>query len=111
MPIDVHAGWVRARRGIAPVRPAHIAAAVAAVVLLLLAMVRTQAVAPDGEPFQRTWARTDKPVADGVVSRTWIWGPEANTEGMFEPYFEGHNNGRFVQYYDKSRMEITTDQS
>jgi hypothetical protein len=50
-------------------------------------------------------------VANGVVSRTWIWGPEANTEGLFEPYLEGHNSGRFVQYFDKSRMEITTDQT
>jgi hypothetical protein len=85
----------------------------AAVSLLLVAFVRSDAgaVAPDGEPFARTWARTDKPVADLQVNRTWMWGPEANTEGMFEEYAEGHNNGRFVQYYDKSRMEITTDQS
>ena len=84
-----------------------------AVILLLLAFVRNDAgaVAPDGEPFERTWARTDKPVADRLVDRTWMWGPEANTEGMFEDYAEGHNGGRFVQYYDKARMEITTDQS
>ncbi len=84
-----------------------------AVILLLLAFVRNDAgaVAPDGEPFARTWARTDKPVADLQVDRTWMWGPEANTEGRFEPYVEGHNGGRFVQYYDKARMEITTDQS
>ena len=84
-----------------------------AVILLLLAFVRNDAgaVAPDGEPFERTWARTDKPVADLQVDRTWMWGPEANTEGLFEEYAEGHNGGRFVQYYDKARMEITTDQS
>jgi len=83
-----------------------------AVMLLLAAFVRNDAgaVAPDGEPFERTWARTDKPVADLQVDRTWMWGPEANTEGMFERYAEGHNGARFVQYYDKSRMEITTDQ-
>ncbi len=81
--------------------------------LLLLAFVQNNAgaVAPDGEPFERTWARSDKPVADLQVSRTWMWGPDANTSGMFEEYAEGHNNGRFVQYYDKSRMEITTDGS
>ena len=80
--------------------------------LLLLAFVRNDAgaVAPDGEPFERTWARTDKPVADLQVSRTWMWGPEANTPGEFERYAEGHNNARFVQYYDKARMEITTNQ-
>ncbi len=46
-----------------------------AVVLLLVAFVRNDAgaVAPDGEPFERTWSRTDKPVADLQVDRTWMW--------------------------------------
>jgi len=84
-----------------------------ATILVLLGFVRNDAgaVAPDGEPFERTWARTDKPVADQQVDRTWMWGPEANTPGEFETYAEGHNGARFVQYYDKARMEITTDQS
>jgi hypothetical protein len=84
-----------------------------AALLLLVAFVRNDAgaVAPDGEPFERTWARTDKPVADLQVARTWMWGPKANRAGEYEPYVEGHDGGRFVQYYDKARMEITTDQS
>ena len=35
------------------------------------------AVKPANDAFQRTWARTDQPVADGAVARTWMWGPEA----------------------------------
>ncbi len=59
--------------------------------------------------FARTWQRTDAPVADGTVSRTWIWGPGPNTDLLSEPYVESPGGNRLVQYYDKSRMEITTD--
>jgi Cu/Zn superoxide dismutase len=61
---------------------------------------------PGNGPFDQTWARTDKPVADGVVSRTWMWGPEANTPLLQEPYAESPGGQRTVQYFDKSRMEI-----
>lgn len=60
-------------------------------------------------PFERTWARTDKPVADLEVSRTWMWGPEPFTGGIVEPYEEASSGKRIVQYFDKSRMEITSD--
>lgn len=62
---------------------------------------------PGTDAFQRTWARTDQPVASGAVSRTWMWGPEAFTEVMHEPYAESPGGMRKVQYFDKSRMEIT----
>jgi len=45
-------------------------------------------------------------VLNGQVSRTWIWGPEANTDVISEPYAEFPGGTRQVQYYDKSRMEI-----
>ena len=32
---------------------------------------------------------TDKPVADGSVSRTWMWGPEAFTDAMNDGALEG----------------------
>ena len=64
------------------------------------------AVAPGHPAFERTWARTDKPVADIQVSRTWMWGPEANTGVLQEPYAESPGGMRAVQYFDKSRMEI-----
>src|SRR5688572_30647735 len=65
------------------------------------------AEAPANEHFQRTWARTDLPVSVGDVARTWMWGPEGFTPAMSEPYAESPGGQRAVQYFDKSRMEIT----
>ncbi len=62
---------------------------------------------PSDPAFQRTWERTDKPVADAAAVRTWMWGPQANTQVVLETYDEAPNGQRSVQYYDKSRMEIT----
>lgn len=56
--------------------------------------------------FQSVWQRTDKPVADGRVSRSWVWGPNPFTEALYEPYAESPGGTRLVQYFDKSRMEI-----
>ncbi|WP_051006701.1 family 16 glycoside hydrolase, partial [Nitrolancea hollandica] len=58
------------------------------------------------DAYQRTWDRTDKPVAAQQVSRTWMWGPQANTDVMNEPYIDAGGGQRQVQYFDKSRMEI-----
>ncbi|HMM43496.1 MAG TPA: hypothetical protein PKA95_16510, partial [Thermomicrobiales bacterium] len=55
--------------------------------------------------FERTWARTDQPVADLAVDRTWMWGPAATTGALQEDYAEAPNGTRTVQYYDKARME------
>ncbi|MEZ4521133.1 MAG: CHRD domain-containing protein [Thermomicrobiales bacterium] len=81
--------------------------------MLMLALTLAPALAqfeneydPGTPEFERTWNRTDKPVEDGVVSRTWIWGP-GRTEVMMEEYAESPGNMRQVQYFDKSRMEIT----
>ncbi len=63
---------------------------------------------PGLAPYQRTWERTDKPVADGVEQRTWMWGPESFTgQGLLEPYAESPGGERHVVYFDKSRMETT----
>ncbi len=56
--------------------------------------------------FERTWNRTDLPVAEGVVARTWVWGA-ARSESISEPYAESPDGRRNVRYFDKSRMEIT----
>ena len=64
------------------------------------------AAPPANDAFAETWSRTDAPVASGDAIRTWMWGPEAFTDGMFEPYLESPNMEREVQYFDKSRMEI-----
>lgn len=82
-------------------------AALLAIIALLIASTTSLAVTPANEHFQRTWERTDAPVAGGVVSRTWMWGPAAFAEAGGEPYDESPDGQRTVQYFDKSRMEIT----
>ncbi len=81
---------------------------IALLTLLTVPLLSTPgtAAAPLATPdFQRTWARTDKPVADLAVSRTWMWGPDGYTGAMTEPYVEAPGGQRTVQYFDKSRME------
>lgn len=65
-------------------------------------------VYPDfaNESFKERWERTDRPVEDGEVSRTWMWGPDANTDTLLEEYKDSPDGVRQVQYFDKSRMEI-----
>lgn len=60
---------------------------------------------PANEYFQRVWDRTDRPVAEDVVNRTWMWGP-AVSEARVERYDDAEGGERVVQYFDKSRMEI-----
>ncbi len=62
---------------------------------------------PGNSAFFRTWQRTDWPVREQLAQRSWIWGPEAFTSELVESYEEAPGNERIVQYYDKSRMEIT----
>jgi hypothetical protein len=83
------------------------AAAVSVLTLIILSVYSTLAAPPGNEHFQRTWQRTDQPVLDGLISRTWMWGPAANTGLLSEPYAESPGGSRQVQYYDKARMEIT----
>ncbi len=68
---------------------------------------RSPAQLDPAEAFDRTWSRTDLAVSQGVTSRTWMWGPQANTTIGQESYAEGAGGLRTVVYYDKSRMEIT----
>ncbi len=62
---------------------------------------------PSDPAFQSTWDRTDRPVADGQATRTWMWGPQPNSQVVWETYDQAPGGQRAVQYYDKSRMEIT----
>ncbi len=59
--------------------------------------------------FDRTWSRTDLPVQANRATRTWMWGPAAFTAPMQEWYEEAPGSARLVQYFDKTRMEISTD--
>jgi hypothetical protein len=55
--------------------------------------------------FQTVWTRTDLPVEDLSVKRTWLWGPTP-LNAPREPYVNSPGGQRLVQYFDKSRMEI-----
>ena len=58
--------------------------------------------------LQRVWERYDKPVSDRITQRSWTWGPKIIVDtGLSEPYAEAPGGRRLVQYFDKSRMEIT----
>ena len=58
------------------------------------------------ESLAATWAPADWPVAEQLVGRTWLWGPDVIATG-FERYQDAPDGERLVRYYDKSRMEIT----
>ncbi|CAA9275220.1 MAG: D-alanyl-D-alanine carboxypeptidase, partial [uncultured Chloroflexia bacterium] len=61
--------------------------------------------APSDSAFSDVWNRSDAAVANGQASRSWLWGPTTFATGR-ENYAETPG-GRVVQYWDKSRMEIT----
>ena len=83
---------------------------VLSVVLLLVGatLPSVAAASPDfaDSAFEQLWTRTDAPVLSGSASRTWFWGPEANSGPLYERYLESPGQQRLVQYYDKGRMEI-----
>jgi hypothetical protein len=67
------------------------------------------AAEPGNASFERTWNRTDRPVIEQHVNRTWMWGPQAFTGPMMEATTDRPGVGRQVQYFDKSRMELSLD--
>lgn len=75
--------------------------------LLMAQETRLQPLSDPAEHFSRVWARTDKPVLEGQVGRSWMWGPDPLNQPMTEPYAESPGGEREVQYFDKARMEIT----
>jgi hypothetical protein len=86
----------------------------------LLLMVQTTFAAPAAQPtignpaFDRVWKRQDLPIALHLTGRSWTWGPQPISEVLREPFAEGIEGKRAVQYFDKSRMEIndpTADQN
>ena len=56
--------------------------------------------------FRKVWERPDLPVAVQKVQRGFTWGPEGFAF-LDEPYAETPGGKRLVQYFDKTRMEIT----
>ncbi|MFW6075540.1 MAG: hypothetical protein ACOC9Y_08085 [Chloroflexota bacterium] len=60
----------------------------------------------DNDDLSRVWSRLDQPVLNGLVSRTWFWGPDPITGLHEEPYADAPDGTRLVIYFDKTRMEI-----
>ncbi|MDI3339882.1 MAG: hypothetical protein QJR03_05045, partial [Sphaerobacter sp.] len=62
------------------------------------------------EALRQVWERTDRPVREGRVSRAWVWGPAPITPLLREPGgaapAAGAAGERWVQYFDKGRLEI-----
>jgi hypothetical protein len=81
--------------------------AVFVLVVGLVAATRPSQATAELDAFQRTWMRTDRPVAESVVNRTWMWGPQDTGVEKTESYAEAPDGERTVLYFDKSRMEIT----
>jgi hypothetical protein len=83
----------------------------ALLLLAVLALPGINATEIETYAFEKVWWRTDLPVANGHVNRTWVWGPEPISSLLLEPYDQGQASGiegtRWVQYFDKTRVEIT----
>jgi LPXTG-site transpeptidase (sortase) family protein len=60
--------------------------------------------------YLRVWERTDYLVALGATQRSWYWGP-APFSVSDESYQQSPSSLRQVQYWDKSRMEVTKPNS
>jgi hypothetical protein len=88
-------------------KSSRLLAAITLVVVLLTSAAPAVSAPIAESAFSNVWARTDQPVSTGAVQRTWLWGPSANTPALSEPYAEAPNGARTVQYFDKSRMELT----
>ena len=58
------------------------------------------------QAFATIWQRVDFPVRSGEAKRSWVWGPEPLAAGR-ERYVDGVDGMRWVQYYDKGRLELT----
>jgi hypothetical protein len=58
------------------------------------------------DEFETVWERTDRPVLELIVARTWIWSPGAHSNLLVEDYTDADDGEREVQYFDKSRMEM-----
>jgi hypothetical protein len=69
----------------------------------------TNAAPPGNFAFDRLWSRADKPVAEGRVTRGWLWGPEALTPVLGEPSDDPNQAVQLTQYFDKGRMEFSLD--
>src|SRR5690242_4849982 len=76
--------------------------------MLAVPLSSVRAAEPFADPaFRALWERTDGPVAGSAVQRTFLWGPAPISGAVQEKYAQSPGGMRLVQYFDKSRMEIT----
>src|SRR3954453_13692603 len=77
---------------------------------LVLLPQAAEAATPDQvNSFRALWARTEDLVYDGVISRSWVWGPEPLNYEYKDKYrftASGTYTERAFRHYDKGRMEI-----
>lgn len=87
--------------------------ALAALLLaLFISLLPVRAAEQFADPaFRALWERTDGPVAASAVQRTFLWGPAPISGAVQEKYAQSPGGMRLVQYFDKSRMEITQPES
>ena len=58
--------------------------------------------------FWTEQGRVDRAVDEGLVRRSWVWGPNGQPRTTWsEPYADAPGGWRVVGYTDKGRMEIT----
>jgi hypothetical protein len=89
-------------------RSARIALLAALCLCVSLPFASVRAAESFADPaFRALWERTDGPVAANRVQRTFLWGAAPLSAGMTERYAQSPTGTRLVQYFDKSRMEIT----
>ena len=65
---------------------------------------KTRLKLPDSA-FWFQWRVPDLPVANGQVTRPYLWGPTAIFSGT-EPYAEAPGGNQTVVYFDKGRMDL-----
>jgi hypothetical protein len=88
--------------------PARIALLAVFSLCVCLPLAPVRAAESFADPaFRALWERTDGPVAASRVQRTYLWGSAPLSAGMTERYAQSPTGTRLVQYFDKSRMEIT----
>jgi hypothetical protein len=91
-----------------PLASARIALLAAFCLCAILPLASAQAAESFADPaFRALWERTDGPVPASHVQRTFLWGPAPLSAGIQERYTQSPSGKRLVQYFDKSRMEIT----
>jgi hypothetical protein len=89
----------------------YILIAITVALTVMLVAPALAAPATGNSAFERTWSRTDLPVIEQRVNRTWMWGPAPITGPLMEATTDRPGVGREVQYFDKSRMERSLDPS